>query len=441
MAPNPDLVANKKLVAGSEKEAEFLRQWYDGSAPGTAGFRFRHREKMHFKERIATHAAAVQRMEAGATDARTLRHVARGVGGGHAEGAWQRTPEESVVAGAVFRRLNDIRTQVMYLIYQIEHLRGCSSDRCTLSEGIVQQSSTMTAASAMLLSSTEAAASSSCAAAASSSIMTASSSARGRVTDTAYVPLYLDGVRMKLILDAVDSLAPRDCELCDIVVTGVWLDALLRSVSAPSASLVPMCLLNWDHEDGVVKVGIMSDLNPAQREEERPKCKCKCMVCHLMHTRQQLRYAASAQQAIKNGNSYQQLACMKSNTGCQFPSHEHMPWASQLDEFRQLDGKLLPAALHVSHHRRGGTHGKLTPTVRHASHRKDLSARTASVFCLFCDSAWTAMERIRMYPCTPMSLHQLPVLQAYCTEFVKEFDVLTADVDWEGVDTLNMHSS
>jgi hypothetical protein len=53
--------------------------------------------------------------------------------------------------------------------------------------------------------------------------------------------------------------------------------------------------------------------------------------------------------------------------------------------------------------------------------------------CIACDALWTALERIEIHPTAIQSIHQRPVIERFCPEFVTWFKRLTADVDFGAV--------
>ena len=110
-----------------------------------------------------------------------------------------------------------------------------------------------------------------------------------------------------------------------------------------------------------------------------------------------------------------------------------MPWVISLQHLQLPSGRLPPSALVVSHHRRGGGHNAMSTVSRAVQYMSDLDDGTASVFCLFCDSMWTALERLAMHPETVLSFQQAPIVKAYCPEFVRYFEETTSDVDWSAV--------
>jgi hypothetical protein len=383
--PPSEALLQSQHFADDTARAEFLNKWNNGSSMGTPGFKFRNLQTICSKARAKSHAAAVLRVANGSACARTVKHVARGVAG--PEQAPKLSTEEAALARERSNRLKNIREQVQYLVFQIQHLRGCAIDGCSLC-GKKQPS-------------------------------LASNSSNTSICISKFPEIVLQ----------VDRLG-------DDLPTTEWLQRVLQEIGTPPASDVPMCLLNWDHLDEKDKTNNMAHLTSAQRENERLTCASVCLAHHLVHTRQQLHWPASAADASKNASLYRELVHKKTATGCEFPQHNNMPWAQLLSTLHgQSDGKLSPYALAVAHHRRGGNPlQKQGPgNEKAAAYISDLKNGAASIFCRFCDVMWTSLESCFMHPRTPLSLHQLPVMRAYCRDFVDRFQQMTADVDWAAV--------
>jgi hypothetical protein len=421
--PSAGLLASKAFPDQAAREL-FMTQWYN-PAPGTiekrtAGHQFREAQKHLFSTGPQKLEAAKQRLALGAQDAKTIRHVAFGIGGGRT--IYKHKSEDDRAKNLLLASLrNRFISQVEYLVFQTEYLRGCNVATCPLAQD-------RRAPQAHECCITQA--------------------RRMEIIRTAdkYFPLPIPATHGAISQDEQEPLTMNWQTLRD----------LFDRMEVSKASEVPQCLLNWDHigsqayaafsserqdlvvlEKGPVKekTGIMRYLSPEQRDKERLICRTVCYAHHLMHTIKQLDLATSADatSTIRRAKPARvELAKRKMQSGCQFPSHDSTPWASAWNDLIEAhDGELPAPALVVSHLRRGALHNRSNNANERAEvFQVDLEAGTASVFCFLCDAVFTGLERIHLHPTTPLSIQQLPIIESYCPEFVIDFQEITQGVDW-----------
>jgi hypothetical protein len=191
-------------------------------------------------------------------------------------------------------------------------------------------------------------------------------------------------------------------------------------------------LLHDDHVRREDKSGCTSQLIGTALLEELPKVERVCRWHHFERTREQLRWRSIDEiEESHPAHASTQLRQMKQSSGCVFPIHSLMPYASLIPN--SCDDRRRYGFMEVSHTDRRAVGGRsFTAMLR------DLNSAPprAAVLCSFCHGLWTLCEQASIQAargrCSPFTVAQMDELRSTDAgrKFLQAFKERTQSVDW-----------